>query len=225
MSGRGFVNSADDFVNAARVPDSLETQSFGLWDIRRMTMTNPYHRAQAGFDTVTFLQRWTYSTLHLGAGETVMEDSEPELRRHLPIWMIAHGRVLVTGLGLGCVVRGLLANGSVEKIDVVEIDHGIARVIGSEFASNPRVNLHVADALEWQIGDRKWDFAWHDIWSDTDAGKPHLQVLHGKLIARFHPNVANQGAWALPRKIARKLKVRLIGTPNYRRDHEERAIL
>lgn len=222
MSGGDFVNSADGFINAARVPDGLEPQSFGLWDIRRMTMTNPYHRVQAGFDTVTFLQRWTDSTMHLGAGETVMEDSEPEMRRHLPIWMIAHGRVLVTGLGLGCVVRGLLASSAVTEVDVVEIDRDIARVVGAEFAGNPRVNLHVADALEWQIGDRKWDFAWHDIWSDTDAGKPHLQVLHSKLIARFHPHVAHQGAWAFPRKIARKMKFRLIGTPNYRRDYERR---
>ena len=117
MSGGDFVNSADGFINAARVPDGLEPQSFGLWDIRHMTMTNPYHRVQAGFDTVTFLQRWTDSTEPLWMpGETVMEDSEPESAPPLAkIWMIAHGRVLVTGLGLGCVVRGLLANSKVRK--------------------------------------------------------------------------------------------------------------
>jgi hypothetical protein len=52
--------------------------------------------------------------------EVVMEDSPRELRRHLPIWMHAHGRVLVTGLGLGCVVRGLLASPHVEYIDVAK---------------------------------------------------------------------------------------------------------
>jgi len=152
-----------------------------------------------------------------------MEDSYRELARHLPIWMRASGRVLVTGLGLGCVIRGLLAKPEVEFIDVIEIDKGIARVVGAEFANNPRVILHVADALSWPIGKQRWDYAWHDIWSDTDAGEPHLQVLHGKLIKRFAGHVPEQGAWEFPRKIKRALPFRLLGAPKMRHQTERRA--
>ena len=47
--------------------------------------------------TVTFLKHMTLATLHLD-GETVMEDSLPELRKHLPIWMHAEGRYWSPGL-------------------------------------------------------------------------------------------------------------------------------
>src|SRR6185295_15069938 len=68
----------------------------------------------------TFLYRLTDATLHHDPpGEVVMEDTPFELQTHLGFVMHARGRVLVTGLGLGCVIRGLLANPSVEHITCI----------------------------------------------------------------------------------------------------------
>ena len=79
--------------------------------------------------------------------------------------------MLITGLELGCVVRGLLCNTAVESIDVVEIDEGLIRIVGAEFLANPRIIFHHADAREFPA-DQKWDFAWHDIWTQRKrAGK------------------------------------------------------
>ncbi len=125
-----------------------------------------------------------------------MEDSRRELSRHLPIWLAARGRVLKTGLGLGCVVRGLLANPDVEHIDVVEIDKGIIRVCGAEFVGNPRVTVHHADALTWDRGGRMWDFAWHDLHSFDEE---HLDLMHAKLLIDYREAVGQQGAWQWPR--------------------------
>lgn len=134
-----------------------------------------------------------------------MDDSVPELRRHLPIWMVAKGRILKTGLGLGCVVRGLLIKPEVEHIDVVEIDPWIVEVIGAEFANNTRVAIHLADAHTWDYGDRTWDFIWHDI-HDNDESE-HLTLQHARLMMRFMDvvPVARQGAWAFPREAKRKI--------------------
>ena len=143
-----------------------------------------------------------------------MEDSAFELRKHLPIWMAARGRVLVTGLGLGCVVRGLLAKPEVEQIDVVEIDDDILRVVGPEFAKDPRVTLHHGDALEIDLAGR-FDFAWHDLWTEGDG----LHQLHVALLMRFSNRCGPQGAWAFPRfaarLISRNTNFPLLGAPRH----------
>lgn len=198
-----------DYLAAARVPASLAPQSFGLWEITRRRPRTAFEACYIGdAPSYTVLTRWTDATLHLAQGEVVMEDSLTELARHLPIFLAAQGRVLVTGLGLGCVVRGLLASPKVAHVDVVEIDHDILRVVGAEFDGHPRVSLHEGCALTWNFGDRRWNYAWHDLWTD---GNPHLQCLHAKLFVRYRDRVDRQGAWAFPRYIARLCRYPLLG--------------
>lgn len=204
---------ADAFLRAARVPHTLESQKFGLWEIQRQKLDGAAAYV-AGCSSMTVLTRWTAATLHLPFGDIVMEDSLVELRRHIPIWLAAEGRVLKTGLGLGCVVRGLLSNPKVDHVDVVEIDPHICRVVGAEFRGNSRVTLHQADALTWDFGDLRWDFAWHDIWCEGNDG---LQVLHAKLLTHYVDAAKRQGAWMFPREVSRVLPFQLIGGPKPRR--------
>jgi hypothetical protein len=191
--------SPDDYLVAARVPDILKPQGFGAWLIERWNVQPGSQQEWVGWPTITLLRRFTEATLHCN-GEVVMEDSRTELSRHLPIWLRASGRVLITGLGLGCVVRGLLSKPSVEHIDVVEIDPAVLRVVGPEFYGNPRVSLFRGDALTftWKQATR-WDYAWHDIWAPKK-----LHVLHGRLMIRYHDRVGHQGAWMLPRPVKHK---------------------
>jgi hypothetical protein len=189
-----------EFVRAARVPHSLEPQTFGLWTIERH-ITQPCEAVTACFDDYTILRRWSTRSLHLPAGEVVMLDTMQELVSHMPIWLAARGRVLITGLGLGCVVRGLLANPEIEHVDVVEIDEAIIRVIGPEFAGNERLTLHHGDATTIELPGRHWDFAWHDLWVDDGC----LQLVHAHLLKRFHGRTGRQGAWKMPRWFRRRL--------------------
>lgn len=210
-----------DLLHACRVPASVEPRRVGPWEIRRIdvaSLDNEFTRAfvrmtLAGYDSYTLLFRDTLATLHEERGECVMEDSLVELRRHLPILLSARGRVLVSGLGLGCVVRGLLAKPEVEHVDVVEIDRHILALVGREFSTNPRVSLYHDDAerITWPAGTR-WDFAWHDVWSETES----LDVVHARLIARYHGMAARQGAWQLARVAKRRWPFPLVGGPRRR---------
>lgn len=214
----------DDYIRAARVPYRLKPQAFGPWRIRRVQTAAILERSRKfpwsvqfrvledckgiGFPSYTLLSRVSVKTLHLkDESDIVMEDSRLELQKHLPIWLEAKGRVLVTGLGLGCVVRGLLAKREVEHITVVEIDKSILRVVGHEFASNRRVTLIHADALHVRLVGR-FDYAWHDLWTDGDT---HLQTLHAQLLAKFREQCSYQGAWQFPRWAKRLVKLPLIG--------------
>jgi len=142
-------------------------------------------------------------------GHVIMEDSPNELRKHLPILIHGKGRILKTGLGLGCVVRGLLSKPDVQHIDVIEIDQRIIKHVGPEFALSKRVTIHHDDALTMPIKGA-WDFAWHDIYTEGNEG---LQVLHAQLFHRFMGHAKTQGAWAFPREFARQWPFPLLGAP------------
>lgn len=216
-----FGSDAFYYLLSARVPYALKPQTFGNWKIDRRKLPHDLSKIMGCFDyTLLFHKIFPtpdMSNIHRldddgGMLDIVMEDSPRELRKHLPIWLKARGRVLKTGLGLGCVVRGLLANEQVEHIDVIEIDADIIRVVGAEFVGNPRVTIHYADALKFTIpAGAKWDFAWHDIWTEQNKG---LQQEHAKLIMRFDKHTKEQGAWAFPRELKRlasRRGVQLLG--------------
>jgi hypothetical protein len=193
-----------DYIDCARVPEILAPQAFGAWVIDRQNVLTGELFKWIRFRSLTILRRWTPATVHLAAGEVVMEDSYRELSRHLPIWFAARGRVLVTGLGLGCVVRGLLASPYVDHIDVIEIDRDIARIVGDEFRYHPRVNIYNCDAFAFPLTRCiRWDFAWHDIWEETTK---QLHLAHARLICRFRNHCDRQGAWMLPRFVKRRIR-------------------
>ena len=113
----------------------------------------------------------------------------------------AHGRVLITGLGLGCVIRGCLANPAVEHIVCIERDPDVLRLVKPHLPAE-RLTILQADAISWarnNLPRQRFDCAWHDLWSDPDAGDPHLALSHSELFVRCHEAVQFQGAWAFPR--------------------------
>lgn len=205
------MRNPEAILNAARVPNIDLPEKAGPWNLSRRDVYG-FDRIKVGWSSYTLLQRVTMGSLHLEGGEVVMEDSRPELLRHMDFWMKASGRVLVTGLGLGCVTRGLLSLDDIEHIDLVEIDENLIRVIGTEFKDNPRITIHHGDAFSIDLPGT-WDFAWHDIWSENE--KPSLHSLHIDLMARFYDRCKHQGAWAFPRPTARLLPIKLIGSPSH----------
>lgn len=136
-----------------------------------------------------------------------MHDEPHELRKHLEFIVRARGSVLKTGLGLGCVVRGLLCNSAVTMITVVEREPDVLRLVGRHlFEPSPRIPIRLvqADALEWcKHTDQKFDCAWHDVWNDSDRDEKHLQELHGRLLIDTADRVRMQGAWEFPREFRR----------------------
>lgn len=188
------------FLAAARVPEIVTEDVHGLWMIERLQHTEPLVVKMVGGTTQTILSRWDDATIHQPRGEIVMDDSNIELCRHIPAWLAAQGRVLVTGLGLGCVVRGLLANPRVEHVDVVEIDSWIITKVGPSVA-DPRVTIHHCDAREFTApAGVRYELAWHDV-HRMEPGDPNLAVTHAALIKRFKPVARRQGAWGWPREI------------------------
>jgi len=136
-------------------------------------------------------------------GYTIMDDHPGEVIRHLDAVRHAQGRVLKTGLGLGCFVRMALKKPNVEHIDVIEINEEIASHFGAQFKNDPRVTIHIEDAFKFPLKDKKWNFAWHDIYCEGNKG---LSKLHTELIIRYLKHADAQGAWGLERWFRRALR-------------------
>lgn len=192
---------------------SIPAGNSGLWYVRKWQIAKPLsvfdargksHVCPPG--SYTNLMRYTMASLHNG-GDLVMHDVPYELKKHLGFMLKAKGRVLISGLGLGCVVRGCLANPFVEHVTVVENSKDVLALVWRYMPVDRRCNLIFGDALgvAKRVKKGEYDCAWHDLWLDEtpdDEGakkKPHLQSLHMELICDLVQKVELQGAWEFPR--------------------------
>lgn len=209
--------SATAHILQAMRADAVPAGSSGRWTVSKREITTEQSETMVRLEKkgmcrsmppghYTWLHCLTTETMMQLPGETVMNDLPCELNKHMEFIIRASGRVLVGGLGLGCVVRGLLAHGQVEHIDLIERSSDVIKLCGSS-VQDPRVTIHQRDALHGFIGGGPWDWAWWDLHSDSERSEPHLQIIHMDLIQRFHDRIRHrQGAWAMPRRFRRSLR-------------------
>lgn len=197
-------------ARAERIPEGFS----GRWYVKKRIIKKDTPSTHHGRDiicpkgTYTYLYRITELALKANLpGIIVMEDTPFELRTHLDFMLKASGRVLVTGLGLGCVVRGLLANPKVTHVTCIEKSEDVLNMVQSWMPVDNRLKIIHADALEWtKENTEKFDYAWHDLWTNREKGEPHLSNWHTRLLINCKNNIRFQGAWDFPRPIRRMLK-------------------
>ena len=96
----------------------------------------------------------------------------------------ASGALLVSGLGLGLLLQVLyrqkrLASGSAKKpkdepepfhhVTILEKEQDVVDLVAQHYLKrHPGLRVICADAFTWEP-DRKFDWAWHDIWPDMCA--------------------------------------------------------
>lgn len=177
--------------------DRMQLGSRGPWEICRTVVSEQ----DASFLRLRAIFQGGRGVVPAGAaitslyrgGTLVMSDTPDELDDLYPLFVRSpRGRVLVNGLGLGCVVRGLLAHPAVEHVDVVEISADLIALVGPQVA-DPRLEIHHGDAYtyRWPPGTR-WDVAWHDVWDTISADNlPEMARLH----RRYGGRVRWQGSW------------------------------
>lgn len=143
---------------------------------------------------------WYTALVHDERG-LVMSDLPGEVAGCLPfldrVAQMSKPFIFIAGLGLGIVPAWLLASTSACRIDVVEIDPDVIRLItGDEaargkWAASPRLHVHQGDAHTWQPGrpgcalhsacltPMGWDACWLDVWDTVSPGNlPSMHRLH-----------------------------------------------
>lgn len=198
-------------ILAAAKADSIPAGESGLWYVKKCVLEKPVLCVHEGKlkgvppGNYTYLLRWTDATMHLDEGECVMHDTPDELVTHLEFMLKAHGRVLISGLGLGCVVRGCLANPRVTHVTVIELSQDVLKLVHRHMPQDPRLVVIRDDALKWtkRYGNG-FDCAWHDLWLEPEDR--HLQEAHMDLVCALADKVRFQGAWAFPRYFRRRMQ-------------------
>lgn len=124
--------------------------------------------------------------------ELVMSDTPDELWDHYKAYQQATGRVLINGLGLGCLLKGVLTKPEVTHVDVVEIDQNLIDLVGPYY-NDTRTHFYCHDALsiKWPKGT-KWDVAWHDIWDNICLD--NLETM-AQLHRMYGRRAKWQGSW------------------------------
>lgn len=110
-------------------------------------------------------------------------------------WIIkwGQGRILINGLGLGCVLTALLKKPEVTEIWVVENNRDVIKLVWPTFKDDPRVKLIEADAMTYKPPKGEmFDYVWHDIWPDINTDNlKDMAVLH----RRYARRCKHQNSW------------------------------
>jgi hypothetical protein len=199
----------DDILRAARA-DAIPKGTSGVWTVKKFSLSDTFTSGNRVIPPGHYTQLFCYVLAHAmqsPLGDCVMHDTPEELNKHLDFMLRAHGRVLITGLGLGCVVRGCLANPAVKCVTIIEKSQDVMKLVWPYMPEKRKLSLIHADALDWTRNSRRrFDCAWHDLWVNEDFDETHLQTYHMQMICEMASKVKLQGAWEFPRMFKRKME-------------------
>lgn len=136
-----------------------------------------------------------YTLLQHATHGIVMSDTNAEIKDFLRYIYKFHGNVLVTGLGIGCVVKALLTRDVIGHITVVEQSADLIRLVAPSY-KNSRVTIVEGDAYEWTppLGT-KYDWAWHDIWYSIGPSKPPQMARMRRHYKSYMVGKGRQECW------------------------------
>lgn len=180
------------------VKSDLPMGRSGEWSIEKFSLRAPQRKdtRPACFQSPS----GTYTRLKEG-NEVFMTDLYDEWwtqRTAMKQATIRGGNVLISGLGLGLVIRSILESpGSrVECVHVIERSSDVICLVAPSLKKRYRKRLKIikADAFEWlpQPGQR-FSVGWHDIWPNPH--EPGLSVQTAQLERRYAPYCDWQGNW------------------------------
>lgn len=135
----------------------------------------------------------------------MMSDTPDEMNDHADPILNATGRVLIHGLGLGCVLNCLANKEDVTHIDVVELNRDVAALVMPFFQRyGDKIEFHIGTSCvdaKWPKGAR-WNYVWHDIWAQiamhnlTDKDDPENGISYERLHRMFANRCDRQASWA-----------------------------
>jgi hypothetical protein len=139
---------------------------------------------------------------HKQDGILWMSDTPAELADHLPVARrIADPsckRVLINGLGLGCIAKLACSFDHVESIQVVEMDQRVIKLVGrwmqAEYGDRLQIISGDAYDMKWPPTEEPWDVVWHDIW--PFIAEDNLEGMH-RLHRMYRSHCTWQGSWAV----------------------------
>lgn len=195
-----------DYREAWKCVDIPEGES-GRWRVEKFTVSKDESKLDALRGIFGGSGRFTppgdYTRLVHGVNlmGPVMSDTPDERRDHLPIiWR--SGRILLNGLGLGCVARCLLEKEDVTLVHIVEKSPDVIKLVAPHMLKKygeERLRIFEDDAFTFlppkHLRKERYDAVWHDIWPEICLD--NLEQMK-KLHRRYGRWTWWQGSWSRP---------------------------
>lgn len=151
-------------------------------------------KEDAAFDSIRSGRRCvlpgTYTRLMVG-DHLMMSDTPAELSDHWKPADKARGRVLIHGLGLGCIADACLRKPEVEHVTVVDLSPDVIALVAPPLIARhgaERATVIQGDAYTYKPAPTRFAVVWHDIW-------PSLCTDNLEGMARLHRRFARRADW------------------------------
>jgi spermidine synthase len=167
----------------------LPEQSKGKFVIERFVVDAVDWKARLSGREVPIGETFT----RLMRGRTVvMSDTPAEMRDHRMAVYRARASCLINGLGIGMVLKAVLAKPEVTDVTVVELEQDVLDMVAPHYADS-RVTFVCADAVSYQPPKgKRYGMVWHDIWDNICSDNlPAMKSLHRK----YGRRADWQGSW------------------------------
>jgi hypothetical protein len=168
----------------------------GKWQIKHINVKNDMELLRAVREGRGTAPGAHYTGLYHDDQGIVMSDTNAELIDMLRYLRVMSGTILVSGLGLGVAVKALLASPKVKKIVVVEKDKDVISLVGKYYQKDPRCEIVCADIWKW-LPVHKFDWAWHDIWTDPSQDDVcHMRAIKQRFADYVKFRTKRQYCWS-----------------------------
>lgn len=171
---------------------NLKEAQCGDWKIEKFAISDndvKYHNLYEAAHRGRYIESGTYWRLRHGK-EVVMSNTPAEIRDHIGFIYKAKGNVLIAGLGLGMVLKALLAKDDVTHITVVEKSEDVIKLV-SPFYQDERVTIVHEDIFNYKPKEI-FDYGWFDIWTYI-CGDNYDDMK--RLNRKFARSVKDKGHW------------------------------
>ena len=120
----------------------------------------------------------------------MMSDTQMERDSNKEVVERARGNVLIAGLGLGLVLKPILAKSSVETVLVIEKHKDVIALVAPAFKDDEKLTIMREDIYTWEPPARHFDTIYFDIWPNISTD--NLKGIH-RLHRRFKPALRAKG--------------------------------
>ena len=186
----------------------------GSAEVRHVTASTHDSQMSALKGGANYIQPGTYAQLWVN-GKLMMSDTRYERISNLEVVRQAHGKVLIAGLGLGMILKPILAKPSVTSVWVMEKEDDVIGLIWPH-VEHPKLDVRKADIFTWNPpkSDGPWNCIYFDIWPDhTTDNLPEMAKLHQKYkyyLDRTDP-YCWMGSWERDTLRSQKRKEKALG--------------
>jgi hypothetical protein len=164
----------------------------GDWSISKFVVGDKEAMSSMFAYRSRYVPKGTYTKLCHKVRGVVMSDTPAEMRDHSYAVYKATGSVLINGLGIGMVLKNILAKPDVTDVTVIELEQDVIDLVAHHY-QDPRLTIICADAYEWKPPKgKRYNMVWHDIW---DAICSDNLKLMEKLHRKYGRICDWQGSW------------------------------